>query len=499
MLILAILVILLANIVISLYLKKHKTLRKFPTGPQGLPIVGNLFSIGFNLKDAFNNWRKQYGDIVGFNLGGKPCIVINNFEMLNEAFKDDRFTGRPESLKECFHAFFQGDENEASTGGIVFAEGEAWKEQRRFAMRTLKEFGAGKSSIQHLMNDEVSKLVDVFKKNTNKPVSLKNQTNMAVVNTLWQILNGKKSDLSDPQMQRVFASTSTFIEENNLCGPMMIMPWLRHLPVFKGMFEKARSSPQEMRKVTSKSIEEHRSSYDEEHTRDFVDCYIKKMNETQETESSFYKGHGEGNMQRVMCDLFGAGSETTSTVLAFSILYMIRYPHIQERVVQEIQEVLGERSATLEDRHNMPYTDAFIHEVLRYACLNYTIPHATTEDVEFHGYQLPAGTPVYANVSWIMNDPDHWDAPEQFNPERFIDSNTGKFLKNDRFIPFLIGKRYCLGQSLAQHQIFLFLVGLLQSFSFSTPLSIPEEVSIEPIVGFMHQCPEYQVVLSPRH
>jgi len=185
-------------------------------------------------------------------------------------------------------------------------------------------------------------------------------------------------------------------------------------------------------------------------------------------------------------DLFGAGSETTSSVITFAINYLIRYPEIQRRVQEEIDNVIGCGQATLEDRPRMAFTDAFIHEVLRHSCITYTSPHDTTEDVEFHGYHLPAGTTVYANISWIMNDPQHWVAPELFNPERFIDAETGKLRRHERFIPFALGKRYCLGQQLAHHQLFLFLVGLLQNFSFSTPLASPELVNTQPIVGFMH-------------
>jgi len=147
----------------------------------------------------------------------------------------------------------------------------------------------------------------------------------------------------------------------------------------------------------------------------------------------------------------------------------------------------------------MVYTEAFIHEVSRYACINHTVSHATTEDVVFHGWEIPAGTAVYADVSWIMNDPDHWEEPELFNPDRFLDPVTGQFRKNERCIPFLVGKRYCPGQQLAQHQIFLFLTGLLQNFSFSTPLHDLNQVNITPIVGFMHQCPEYQVIITDRN
>ena len=151
----------------------------------------------------------------------------------------------------------------------------------------------------------------------------------------------------------------------------------------------------------------------------------------------------------------------------------------------------------IEDRPFLPYTNAFIHEVLRHACIIYTTPHATTEDVEFHGYTLPKGTVVYANVSFIMNDPEYWHKPEEFNPARFIDDN-GQFRKDERCIPFLLGKRYCLGEHLAQQEVFLFLSGLLQSFSFSTSLEHHSLVNIEPVVGFMHSCPDYTVILKRR-
>jgi len=476
---------------------KQEKLSNFPTGPSSFPIIGSLLSVGFDLKDAFKRWRAEYGPIVGFKLGNQLSVVISDFDMLSEAFKDDRFCGRPANLQEVFSAFFTKDKNEKSSGGIVFSHGDHWREQRRFAMRTLKEFGVGKSHLQTVINDEVARLVDDLKDESGESINLKFRTNLAVVNTLWQILNGEKSDPNNPEMEKVFRSTAEFIVDNNMAGPVMIMPWLRHLPFFNTKFEQARRSPQEMRKLTSMTIKKHMDNFDEEHQRDFIDCYIKKMKETSDEKSSFYKGHGEGNIQRTVMDLFGAGSETTSSVLTFAFNYLIRYPDIQRKVQAEIDAVIGSRIPLIEDRPNMPYTDAVIHEVLRHSNIIYTTPHATTEEVQFHGHTLPAGTAVYANVTWIMNDPEYWDKPEQFNPERFIDE-SGQFRKDERCIPFLIGKRYCLGQQLAQHELFLFLTGLLQSLSFSTPLKDPSLVNIEPVVGFMHSCPDYNVIVQTR-
>jgi cytochrome P450 len=69
--------------------------------------------------------------------------------------------------------------------------------------------------------------------------------------------------------------------------------------------------------------------------------------------------------------MFGAGSETTSSSLLFAFLYMIKHPDIQAKIQAEIDQVCAENSVTLDDRPSMPYTDAVLHEVMRYACLVY--------------------------------------------------------------------------------------------------------------------------------
>merc|ERR1712110_819103 len=487
------LLIALIILLFFVYNAQNEKPKNFPAGPRSFPLIGSLPSVGVDLKSAFQRWRCQWGDIVGFKMGSELAIVISDFDMLQEAFKDDRFAGRPENMQTVFRAFFERDSREKTTGGIVFSTGEHWKEQRRFAMRTLKEFGVGKTATQTIINDEISKLVEELRLENGKTVNLKFRTNLAVVNTLWQILNREKGDTKNPDMMDVFRTTAEFIQENSMTGPITILPWLRHFPFFKTW-----SGPQTMQKLTSESIKRHIDTYDNSHQRDFIDCYLTKMTETTDQSSSFHGKHGEGNIQRTLVDLVGASSETTSAILTFAFNYLTRFPDMQTRVQEEIDSVIGSRTPELVDRQAMPYMDAFIHEVLRHSCIVYTTPHATTEEVEFQGYTIPKGTSVFANTSHIMNDPKHWDTPEEFNPDRFLDEE-GNFKKNDRCIPFLVGKRYCLGQQLAQHQLFLFLAGLLQAFTFSTTLPNPDMVNIVPeVVGFLHTCPNYSVVISNR-
>merc|ERR1712158_19249 len=211
------------------YNAKNKRPRNFPAGPMSFPIIGSLFSVGVDLKSAFQRWRCQWGDIVGFKMGSELAIVISDFDMLQEAFKDERFAGRPQNTQSSvFRAFFERSAVAKTSGGIVFSTGEHWKEQRRFAMSYVGYVCyVGKTATQTIINDEISKLVEELRLENGKTVNLKFRTNLAVVNTLWQILNREKGDTKNPDMTDVFRTTAEFIP---------------HFPFFKTQFEKAWSS-----------------------------------------------------------------------------------------------------------------------------------------------------------------------------------------------------------------------------------------------------------------
>merc|ERR1712158_240439 len=209
------------------YNAQNEKPKNFPAGPRSFPLIGSLPSVGVDLKSAFQRWRCQWGDIVGFKMGSELAIVISDFDMLQEAFKDERFAGRPQNTQSSvFRAFFE--RSAKTSGGIVFSTGEQWKEQRRFAMSYMGYVCyVDKAATQTIINDEISKLVEELRLENGKTVNLKFRANLAVVNTLWQILNREKGDTKNPDMTDVFRTTAEFIP---------------HFPFFKTQFEKAWSS-----------------------------------------------------------------------------------------------------------------------------------------------------------------------------------------------------------------------------------------------------------------
>ena len=84
----------------------------------------------------------------------------------------------------------------------------------------------------------------------------------------------------------------------------------------------------------------------------------------------------------------------------------------------------------------------------------------------------------------------------QFFP-RFLSEDGLKFRKDDHCIPFMVGRRFCIGQTLALNQLFLFFSNLLGRFTFEAPGG-SDRVSTEPLVGFLHHCPDYSVAIRQR-
>jgi len=135
----------------------------------------------------------------------------------------------------------------------------------------------------------------------------------------------------------------------------------------------------------------------------------------------------------VIGDLFGAGSETTSNTLTWSILYLLTHPEAQEKLHKEIDTVIGKnRLPTLADKANMPYTEAIMNETLRKGSLTpQGVFHTAMRDTTFNGYHIPKDTVIMANQYYVHHNPKLWNDPEKFKPERFL-TPDGKTFKKKR-------------------------------------------------------------------
>ncbi|XP_070816897.1 cytochrome P450 2J1-like [Chaetodon trifascialis] len=207
---------------------------------------------------------------------------------------------------------------------------------------------------------------------------------------------------------------------------------------------------------------------------------IRHLREEIEKEKETDLGFTETNLALCSLDLFLAGTETTSTTLLWALVFLIKHPDIQ----------------AMADRANLPYTDAVIHEIQRVGnIVPLSAPRMAAKDTTLGGYFIPKGTSIMPNLTSVLFDKTEWETPDSFNPGHFLNAE-GKFVKREAFLPFSAGKRVCLGEGLAKMELFLFLVGLLQKFSFSIPDGV--ELSTEGITGSTRVPHPYKVYAKAR-
>ncbi|XP_072037043.1 cytochrome P450 2U1-like [Amphiura filiformis] len=150
------------------------------------------------------------------------------------------------------------------------------------------------------------------------------------------------------------------------------------------------------------------------------------------------------------------------------------YPYIQQKIQEEMDSVVGRnRLPQVSDQEQLPYTRATLLEIHRHVTL---VPlssfHTASDETSLHGYRIPKGTTLVSNLYAVMRDPNIFPEPDQFKPERFID-DQGTYFEREEVCPFGVGRRICLGQTLAKMELFVFFTHLLHRYSLVKPEDTP--------------------------
>ncbi|XP_015272789.1 PREDICTED: cytochrome P450 2K4-like [Gekko japonicus] len=450
--------------------------KNLPPGPRSLPLIGNLHLL--DLKKPYGTMlklSKQYGPVFTLQLGFQKMVVLSGYKTVKEALvnQGDAFVDRPRI------PMFE----EAERGhGIVFSNGENWKVMRRFAITTLRDYGMGKKTIEDRIVEECSFLIQKFESFEGKPFEATTFMNAAVANIIASILLGKRYEFEDPTFIRLLNLVN---EEIRVLGSPSVLLYnmFPALGFLSGGRKTVLKNSKELRDFIQATFVEHLKELDVNDQRSFIDAFLIQQQEEKNKNQSNGFFHNE-NLKAVVSNLFGAGMETTSTTLRWSLLLMMKYPEIQKKVQEEITKVIGSTQPRIEHRAKLPYTDAVVHEVQRFANIAPgSAPHATTADVTLGGYFIPKGTHIIPLLYSVLYDESEWEKPFKFYPEHFLDSE-GKFVKRDAFLPFSAGRRVCAGETLARMELFLFFTSLMQRFTFQpAPGKSKEDLDLSPGVG----------------
>ncbi|KAL0349123.1 UNVERIFIED_CONTAM: cytochrome [Sesamum angustifolium] len=183
------------------------------------------------------------------------------------------------------------------------------------------------------------------------------------------------------------------------------------------------------------------------------------------------------HVKGVLMNVFVGGTETSAVTITWAMTALIKNSKVLKKVQQEIRTLVEKKGSVDEDDiPKLSYFKAVVKETLRlYPPAPLSLPRLTTEACVVDGYQVEPDTIVYVNVWAISRDPDFWENPNEFLPERFL--NTGVEFKGQDFgfLPFGTGRRVCPGIALGIAEVEVALANLLYSFDWELPTGMVEE------------------------
>ncbi|CAO2585407.1 Cytochrome P450 2C70 [Lemmus lemmus] len=310
----------------------------------------------------------------------KPTVVLYGYEALKEALIDrgDEFSGKTQS--SLLSKVSQGL-------GISFSNGEIWKQTRRFSLMVLRSMGMGKKAIEDRIQEEVFYLLEALRKT--------NGMNLFLELLDEQVTDSHFLPISPSLLSYISLSFYLFLLDLFFLSHSFCSFFFTHLcsayPVLyclPGIHKKFLKYVTEQKEFILKEIKRHQESLNISSPQDFIDYFLIKMEKEKENKKTEFTME---NLVITISDLFGAGTETTSSTVKYGLLLLLKHPEVTAKIQEEIARVIGRhRRPCIQDRNHMPYTDAVLHEIQRFIdFVPFPLPRKTTQDVKFRGYHIP--------------------------------------------------------------------------------------------------------------
>ncbi|XP_077338140.1 cytochrome P450 2A10-like isoform X2 [Lithobates pipiens] len=438
LLLIACLILLILSIT---HTRNHQNKGRLPPGPTPLPIIGNILQLnGKEVFKSLNKLSETYGPVYTIHMGMETVVVLCSYDAVKEALVDnaDDFGAR---------------------GHMPLLD-------------RISSGGHGQS---------VDPTLCIAK---------------AVSNVICSVVFGSRFEYEDKTFLHLLALLHEIFKGFSSVWGQMYNLFPKVVGKIPGPHHKLFKAVDGIQNFIAERVKMHKETLDSGSPRDFIDCFLLKMEQEKDMPQTEF--HMEGIVNSTF-DLFAAGTETVSTTLRYGLLILLKHADVEERIHKEIDHVIGQnRAPCIEDRSHMPYLDAVIHEIQRFIDLiPMGIPHKVTRDVHFRDFIIPKDTTVYPMLGSVLQDPKQFKYPKEFNPGHFLDEN-GKFRRNDGYMPFSSGKRICLGEGLARMELFLFFATILQNFTLRSPVE-PQDLDLTPqMSGFGNIPHPYELCFIPR-
>ncbi|XP_054788100.1 cytochrome P450 89A2-like [Prosopis cineraria] len=418
-----------------------------PPGPPRIPIITNLLFLRrsiLEIESVLRDLRSKYGPIFTLPVASRPLIYVADQSIAHQALVQNGavFSDRPEAVFAS--KVFSCDQHDINSAFY----GPTWRALRRnltsemLHPTRIKSFSGSRKWV-------VDTLINRLKSDSESgnPIKLIDHLQYAMFCLLAFMCFGQKLD--EKQMKDIEDVQRRVIMSFNRFRVLDFWPRITRI-LFHKLRQEMFQNKKERESLFIPLIRARKKAMEE------------RLNRANEDNRS--------------SEFLSAGIDTTATTLHWIMANLVKYPHIQERLVEEIRDVIGdseEKQVREDDLNKLSFLKAVILEGLRrHPPTHFVIPHAVTEDVVLNGFLIPKSGTINFLVAEMGRDPKVWENPMEFKPERFLNGKnnyeafdiTGS--KEIKMMPFGAGRRICPAYNLATFHLEYFVANLVWNFEW---------------------------------
>ncbi|CAA7034606.1 unnamed protein product [Microthlaspi erraticum] len=458
---------LIAAIIAAAYLFRSKQKNNLPPSPFGFPVIGHLHLLKEPVHRSLRDLSRNLGDVFSLRLGTRRAVVVTSASAAEEFLtrqNDVVFASRPLTTLGVYVGY-----NNTMVSAAPY--GELWRNLRRIC--TVEIFSTARlRSSMAIRRDEVRALLRTIHAAATSSgesdfVSLKLRPLLSglTFNIVMRMVAGKRyygeENEEDEEAKEVRELIREAFEFGGFTYVGDFLPILK-LFDFDGYIKRGKRLGSKLDKFLKKLVDEHRRNRGETELENTMITHLLSL---QESQPEYYTDEIIKGLVLVM--LF-AGTDTTAVTLEWAMANLLNHPEVLAKAKRELNDVVSREGRLMEesDASTCTYLNNVISETLRlYPAAPLLVPHASNADCKVAGYDIPGGTWLFVNAWAIQRDPNVWDEPEAFKPERF-DSGGEPKTNHCKFLPFGMGRRACPGMGLAQLVLGLALGSMIQCFDW---------------------------------
>ncbi|XP_021759644.1 cytochrome P450 83B1-like [Chenopodium quinoa] len=442
-----------------------------PTGPKGIPFIGNLHQYNpSNPHIYFANLAKIYGPILSLRFGRVPVVVVQSAKLAKEVLQtqDLNFCSRPPI----------GGMKRLSYNGLDIAftpYNEYFKKIKKISVVHLLS-SKRVESFAPIRQEEVSMMMHKISSlsSASKPVNLSELLMSFTSSNICRIAFGKRYEDDEGSRSKYHSLLNeaealliTFFYSD-------ILPYFGWLDKLTGKFSRLEKTFKKLDAFYEEVINDHINPNKPKSDReDIIDILLQLRQQQPSLELTL------DHIKAVLMNIFIASTDTSAAMVIWAMTELIKHPNSMKNVQEELRNTMqnkGRRYINNDDLKDLGYFKAVVKETFRlHPASPLLIAHETIHRTTIEGYDILPKTLVYVNAWAIGRDPDSWNDPENFVPERFLESSIDFIGCDFELIPFGAGRRSCPGLHLGVANMEVALANLLHVFDWELPAGLERE------------------------